>query len=182
MDERGLLENTLVVYTSDHGEMLGDFRLHGKCNFYEQVAHVPLIARPPGGCEGRHVTSLMEVMDVAPTVLDYADVPHPREMTATSFRPILEGGEGGHDAVLSEFTSNDQRISGKCLVTERYKYALWNTERGGELYDLQEDPGELRNLYYDPAYREIRDQHAELMLNRLMASEVGYNAYRNEPY
>jgi arylsulfatase A-like enzyme len=182
LDERGLLENTLIIYTSDHGEMLGDFRLHGKCNFYEQVAHVPLIARPPGGCEGRHVRSLMEVMDIAPTVLDYAAVPHPREMTAISFRPILEGGEGGHAAVLSEFTSNDQRISGKCLVSERYKYVLWNTERGGELYDLQEDPGELRNLYYDPAYREVRDQHAEWLLERLMASEVGYNAGRTEPY
>lgn len=182
LEERGMLDNTLVIYTSDHGEMLGDFRMHGKGNFYEPVVHVPLIARPPGGCEGRHFPGLVEVMDIAPTVLDYAGIPRPREMTAASFRPVLEDGDGGHDAVLSEFTANDQAISGKCLVTERYKYVLWNTEQGGELYDLREDPGERRNLYYDPAYRDIRDRHAEQLVRRLMASETGYNGRRDNPY
>ena len=182
LGERGMLENTLILYTSDHGEMLGDFRSYGKGNFYEPVAHVPLIARPPGGCDGHHVRSLMEVMDIAPTVLDYAEITHPREMTAVSFRPILEGGEGGHEAVLSEYTTNNQSFSGKCLVTDRYKYIYWNTEHGGELYDLQEDPTELRNLYYDPAYTEVRDRHAELLLERLMASEAGYNHGRSEHY
>jgi len=84
--------------------------------------------------------------------------------------------------VLSEYTTNDQLISGKCLITERYKYILWDTEQGGEFYDLREDPGELRNLYCDPAYRTERDRHAELLLAHLMHSEIGYCDGRTEPY
>ena len=183
LEEQGALENTLVIYTSDHGEMLGDFRMRGKSNFYEPVIHVPMIVRPPaGGVSGRRFNGLMEVMDIAPTVLDYAGVAIPEQMQATSFRPVLEGGEGGHDAILSEYTTNDKAINGKCLCTDRYKYALWDVERGGEFYDLQEDPLELRNLYYDPASREERDHHAEKLLDRLMRSEKPYTGGRERPY
>ena len=180
--ELGLLENTLVLYTADHGEMLGDFRLFGKCTFYEPVLRVPLLARPPGGGVGRRCRSLLEVMDVAPTLLDYAGVAIPAEMQAKSFRDVLEGGPGGHAAVLAEYTDNARTLNGKCLVTERGKYVLWDGPQGGEFYDLQQDPGELHNRYYDPAYRDERDRHAELLLAHLMHSEAGYTANRREHY
>ncbi|MBN2452037.1 MAG: sulfatase-like hydrolase/transferase [Lentisphaeria bacterium] len=182
MDRLGLLDNTLILYTSDHGEMLGDFRMFGKGNFYEPVVHVPLLARPPGGCAGRPFDGLVEVMDIAPTILEYAGIERPREMQAVSLRPILEGGAGGHGAVLSEYTSNDRAIHGKCLVTERFKYILWNVGQGGEFYDLAGDPQETRNLYYDPRWRDERDRHAEMLLAHLMQSETGYNAWRTAPY
>lgn len=182
LEQRGMLENTLILYTSDHGEMLGDFARFGKGNFYEPVVRVPLIGRPPGGCEPHHTEGLVEVMDIAPTILDYAGIEAPSEMQAKTFRPTLEGAEGGHEAVLSEYTSNDRRINGKCLVTQRYKYVLWDTEDGGEFYDLQEDPRELRNLYHDPAYRDVRDEHGEILLKRLMQSEWGYCGERTQPY
>jgi len=182
LDDRGMLDNTLILYTSDHGEMLGDFARFGKGCFYEPVVHVPLLARPPGGCAGRHFDGLTEVMDIAPTILDYAGIKQPLEMPAESFRSVLEGGTGGHAAILSEFTTNDRKINGKCLVTARYKYVLWDTEQGGEFYDLQEDPRELRNLYYDPDYRDERDRHAELLLNRIMRSEVTHTGAREDAY
>lgn len=182
MAELDLLDNTLILYTSDHGEMLGDFRLFGKGNFYEPVMRVPLIARPPGGCRGRVCDGLMEVMDIAPTILDYAGVERPAEMQASSFRPVLEGGPGGHEAVLSEYTTNDRRINGKCLVTERFKIVLWDVEQGGELYDLQADPGELRNLYYEPSWQTERDRLLERLLAQVMRSETGYTAGRSGHY
>lgn len=182
MAELGLLDNTLVLYTSDHGEMLGDFRLFGKGTFYEPVMRVPLIARPPGGCRGSVCDGLMEVMDIAPTILDYAGVPRPAEMQARSFRPVLEGGPGGHEAVLSEYTTNDRRINGKCLVTEHFKIVLWDVEQGGELYDLQADPGELRNLYYEPSWQTERDRLLERLLAQVMRSEAGYTAGRTRHY
>jgi arylsulfatase len=179
---RGLLENTLILYTSDHGEMLGDFWRFGKGCFYEPVVRVPLIVRPPDGCPGQHFGGLAEVMDIAPTILDYAGIPCPGEMSAESLRPALEGGGLARPCVLSEFTSNDQAINAKCLISDRYKFVLWDTEQGGELYDLQEDPDELRNLYYDSGYRDIRNQHAEMLLVRLMRTETGYHGYREERY
>jgi len=182
LEEHDILDDTLIIYTSDHGEMLGDFARFGKGNFYEPVVHVPLIGRPPGGCEPRHTQDLAEVMDIAPTILDYAEIDRPDEMQAKTLRPMLEGKDGGHEAVLSEYTSNDRRLSGKCLITQRYKYILWDTDDGGEFYDLQDDPRELRNLYHDPEFRGPRDEHAEILLRKLMQSEWGYCGGRTEPY
>jgi len=183
LEERGLMENTLILYTTDHGEMLGDFGKMGKGNFYEPVIHAPLIATPPGGvgtpgrCDG-----LTEVMDIAATILDYAGVPKPEQMRAVSFRPALEGNPFGHDSVLCEYTNNNQTMSGKCLRTERYKYALWTCEDGGEFYDLREDPEERRNLWREPAYREERNRHAEMLIRKLTESEMGYTGGRREAY
>jgi len=183
LEERGLMDNTLILYTTDHGEMMGDFGRMGKGAFYEPVIHAPLIATPPGGAQNPgHFEGLIETMDIAPTILDYAGVDRPEQMQATSFRPVLEGGEGGHDAVLCKYTVNNQAFSGKCLRTARFKYALWTEEDGGEFYDLQEDPGELRNLWNDPAYRDERDRHAELLLKHLMNTERPYVAHRTEHY
>ncbi|HRU06468.1 MAG TPA: sulfatase-like hydrolase/transferase [Candidatus Brocadiia bacterium] len=177
-----LLDNTLIVYVSDHGEMLGDYDMYGKGNFYEPVSRVPMIARPPGGCARRRVGRVAETMDVAATFLDYAGVAQPREMQARSFRPALEAGEYGHEAALSEYTTNDQKINGKCLVTERFKYVYWDAGEGGELYDLAEDPLERRNLYYEGSHRETRDRMAEMLLERLMQSERGYLGGREGHY
>lgn len=180
--ETGLLDNTVVIFTSDHGEMGGDFSMKGKGNFYEPVLRVPLIIRPPGKGGGRVVDGVTEVMDIAPTILDYAGVRLPEEMSGKSLVPVIQGNESRMEQALSEFTTNDQKISGTCLRTGRYKYVLWDTSDGGEFYDLQEDPFELENLYYDSARKELRNEHAELLLKKLMRTQAGYTGGRDGHY
>ena len=183
LEQRGLMGNTLILYTTDHGEMLGDFGKMGKGNFYEPVIRAPLVVTPPGGAGApRHVGGLVEVMDLAPTILDYAGVARPEPMQAASLRWALDGGGRGHEAVLCEYTTNDRAVSGKCLRTRRYKYCLWNQADGGEFYDLQEDPQELRNLWHEPGYRDERDHHAQMLLQRLTDSERSYCGRRQWHY
>lgn len=155
LDRRNLWQDTLVIMTSDHGEMRGDFSLYGKCNFYEPVACVPTLAVPPGGtCARGRFSGLVEMFDLAPTILDYAGLPIPEEMSARSLRPELETGGGGREAIFGDYVTNDQRTRGVYCRTATHKLVLWETQGeggGGELYDLAQDPHELYNRYPDPS-------------------------------
>ncbi|RWC62588.1 sulfatase-like hydrolase/transferase [Mesorhizobium sp.] len=116
VDELGQTENTLVIFTSDHGEMNGDFGLIYKSNFLDPAARVPLIVAWPGRTNGERSKALIELMDVAATMLDYADAKLPEASRAISFRNVIEGHQTAHrDSVLSEFAGHG------CLITSRYK-------------------------------------------------------------
>ena len=169
LTERNLWESTLVLFTSDHGELLGDFGGLGKGNFVEPVIRVPYFMVPPGGSEGRTYDGLVEHIDLAPTILDYAGVPQPSSLPGRSLRPLLEGRElAPKDAILCEYVTNDRRKRGMCLRTDRYKYVVWGTDQPAELYDLKEDPDELANVAAQPAYRAIVQEHTDLLLRRLL--------------
>src|SRR5690606_23644311 len=158
----GLWENTLFIFTSDHGEMMGDFGRFGKGNFLEPVIRVPLVVKPlkqgAGASGGSRavVSDLVELIDIAPTILDYAGARIPSSVQGKSLRTALEGGGHGKEAVLCEYTTNKQDRHGKCLRTERYKFVYWAPDGERELYDLQEDPDEFTNLANDPAYAAVR--------------------------
>lgn len=181
MDRRNLWENTLVLFTTDHGEMRGDFGLYGKGNFYEAVVRAPTIVVPPGGrVAAPRFEGLVEMFDLAPTALDYAGLPLPPHMAARSLRPELETGQGGREAVFCEFVTNDQQRRGVCVRTGRHKLALWTegAARGGELYDLAEDPQELVNRYDDPALANVQRELSERIVSRWL--EVDAPAPREE--
>jgi len=197
MTRRGLWDNTLVIFTTDHGEMLGDFGRGGKGNFTEPVIRPPYIVVPPGSRPNpdgkpREAHGQIEHIDLVPTILDYAGLPQPRELPGISLRPALETDTAaaaiGKPAVLSDDVSGDQKTRRKCLRTERFKYVLTTDNRalaqqerrasgGGsshpfvELYDLQKDPHELVNVAGESAYRDEVQRHAELLLQRLFETE-----------
>jgi len=168
LEAKGLLESTLIIFTSDHGEMMLDFGRTGKGNFYEAVIRVPLIVLPPGASSGREVSGLVEVFDLAPTILDYAGCEVPANMSATTLRPILEGRETGREAVFCEHLTNDQASQGVSVRTERYKYIHWKPSGPEQFFDLQEDPLERRNLIGEEGYRDEISRHRLLLIERLM--------------
>jgi arylsulfatase A-like enzyme len=168
MRERDLLRNTLVIFTSDHGEMMFDFGKTGKSRFYECVIRMPLIVMPPGGlASARSVDGLVETFDIAPTVLDYCGAEVPSDMSAASLRPFVEGRGEGKEFILSEYTDGNRTAAGACVRTERYKYCFWGLNGPQQFYDLREDPLERQNVIDDPGLRGEVTQHRMLMLYRL---------------
>jgi arylsulfatase A-like enzyme len=168
MERRGLLDSTLIIFTSDHGEMMFEFGRTGKSRFYEPVIRMPLILVPPGGLsEGHQPDGLVETFDIAPTVLDYCGADVPAEMSAASLRLLVEGRGRGKEMVLSEFTDAGRQTQTTCVRTECYKY--WHeSPRGDEcLFDLESDPLERHNVAADPECRAEVDRHRLLMLERL---------------
>ena len=168
LDARGMAEDTLVVFWSDHGEMGGDHGLFGKRVFYEFSVHVPLIMRWPAGLPaGTTTDALTEHIDLFDTVVDAAGAPASRRSFGRSLLPHARGeAPPPRDAAFSEF---DREIM---MRTERYKYAADRHGHGFLLHDMVEDPHEQRNLVGHPDYAQLESELRERLLTWLLGTQV----------
>ncbi|MBB6733624.1 sulfatase-like hydrolase/transferase [Cohnella zeiphila] len=172
LDELGLAEDTLVVFTSDHGHLFGQHGLIAKGPFhYEDLIRVPLIARYPGRVPaGRLSSSMQSLVDIAPTLLGHAGLPIPAAMTGKDQTEVWNGKrESVRDHILCENHHEPTTIHLKTYVDERFKLTVYYNRTYGELFDLQEDPDEVRNLWDDPAHAALK---SELLL-RYAWAELG---------
>jgi arylsulfatase len=164
LEETGQRENTVIIFTSDHGETLGDHGLIEKgCRFYEGLVRVPLIWSWPGHFPAGVVSdALVELTDKAPTLLALAGEPIPAHMQGKSLLPILTGAASPAEhrtSVRSEYFDallEPDASRATMLRNRRYKLMVYHGHGLGELYDLQEDPGEFVNLWDDPAHQSVK--------------------------
>lgn len=160
LDQTGQADNTLLIRTADHGDLLGEHGLFLKgVAPYEGSYHIPLIARWPSGIAdpGREVSSLVRILDLAPTILEAGQaVPLP-DSDARSLMPLLTGDEpdGQRDELFTQMNGVELYYSQRIMRLGRYKY-VFNGFDFDELYDLEEDPGERRNLIDEPALEPVR--------------------------
>lgn len=155
LDSSGQRENTLIIFTSDHGEMLGDHGLIQKgCRFYEGLVRVPLIWSFPGRfAADLRSPALVELTDIMPTLLEICDLPLPDYLAGESLLPILSGSqspERHRDYVRCEYIDALDMPDGSVasmVFDGRHKLSLYHNHGLGELYDLQADPGEFVNLW-----------------------------------
>lgn len=172
LEESGQADNTVIVFTSDHGESLGDRGMLGKRSFYQEVARVPLLISVPwlNGTQ-RRVGGSMGHVDLVPTMLDLMGADVPEHLQGRSRVPVMRGEEELTDDVFMQWhggratisLGNDQiermaKLEWRSVVTpERWKLNLCNGDQC-ELYNLNDDPLELINLFDDPAHRDrVRD-------------------------
>ena len=151
LDRLGLAGKTIVVMTSDHGYHLYDHGLWQKQSLFESSARVPLIISAPGmRSRGRATASLAELIDIYPTLADLCGLPAPDYLDGRSLRPLLEDPLSSvKDAAYTQVRRGD--FHGYTVRTSRWRYTLWDDGRQGEqLYDMQGDPHETRNLAADP--------------------------------
>lgn len=139
LKERGMLDNTVIIYCSDHGEMMGDHGLFAKSVYYEQAIRVPVIISGPSVITGES-DALVQLYDLAPTILELAGVDSPFPMESSSLVPLLRGETDHH----REYQISELRGS-RMLYDGYYKFVEHDVDRN-ELYDLQEDPDEVENL------------------------------------
>ena len=164
----GQLDNTLIIFTSDHGESLGDHGLVEKgCRFMEGMARVPLVMCWPGHFR-RNLRSdaLVQLTDIAPTLLEIAGLDVPERMNGRSLLPILTGNadpDHFREYVRCEFRNAIRLGDGthaSMIADKRWKLVLYHGKEGlGELYDLAADPNEHRNLYYEPESAEVINRY-----------------------
>jgi arylsulfatase A-like enzyme len=182
LDEAGLADNTLIVYTSEHGDMMGDHALLRKCVNYEEALRVPLLVRIPGQTGGRRIQGRFSQTDLVPTLLDLLGEPIPAGLDGVSRAPALRGkapwtahdlfiewnGLDSWDKAARELGVSTQEFATMngpwrtVISAEGWKLNLSQVDRC-ELYDLSEDPFEQVNRFADPAQRErIRDLAARI--------------------
>ena len=163
LEETGQRQDTLIIFSSDHGEMAGDHGLNKKgCRFYEGLVRVPLIFSWPRQLkQGIRSDALVELVDIAPTLLELAGVPVPETMQGKSLLPILEGkaDPGKHrDFVRSVYygaLSGPQSYA-TMIRTREHKLVNYHGHDAGELFDLTDDPHEFENRWDNPAYAAVR--------------------------
>jgi len=162
--ERNGHDDAVVIFTSDHGEAMGDHGHSQKWTMYDIITRVPTIVWSPGRIDGgRRIDDLCQLFDLGPTVLDYAGVDHDA-MEAESLRPALEGGEfEGREYVFAEH-ARDGILQGTEFMTmvrsEDWKLVHFVDHDAGQLFDLNADPDEEHNLWDDP---DAQDKKRELL-------------------
>ena len=193
LEKTGLRENTVVIFTSDHGELLGKRGLlaKGPTNV-EELIRVPLVISCPARFrKGMRVESVVNTLDVPATILSLAGVEYPEDpwaqaaaceglpeaLNGVSLEPILVGAvEAVRERTLVEYdedyTGSTDRVRLKTLVTRRYKLNYYAGEGRGELYDLEEDPDEIHDLWDDPGRRKIRNDLVAQLAEEVITTEA----------
>jgi arylsulfatase len=168
LEDTGQLQNTVIIFTSDHGDMCGDHGLRGKgCRFYEGLVRVPLIFWwPEQFTQNLRSRALVELTDIAPTLMELAGTPIPKHVQGKSLLPLLQGKADPHrhrEFVRCEFydtldpgSYGAQSTWGTMHRTDRYKLCVYHGHDHGELYDLKADPSEFVNLWDRPEYAKVR--------------------------
>lgn len=178
---KGAWDDTIVILTSDHAEMLGDHFSLGKGGFFDQSFHTPLIVRDPArSTAGTRVDRFTEAVDIMPTLLELLGAAPPAHLDGRSLVPFVDGKTPAdwRDAAHWEFDFRSiemgsaerhfglkpQQCNLAAVRTERFKYVHFGGGLPPLLYDLQDDPGELKNLAGDPAFLAVRLELAERLL------------------
>jgi len=176
------LDNTIIIFMSDHGEMLGDHGIYLKGpHMYDPAVHIPLIISNPKLFPARRTAALTELTDLAPTILELAGLPIHPGMQGRSLLPLLRGGGGRtsshRDDVYCEYynamTKHPEKPFATMLRTAGEKLIRYHSLAqgvswgGGELYDLTNDPTETRNLYADPAFQSLKTRLLERLCDRM---------------
>jgi len=179
-------DDTMIIYTSDHGDQFRSHRLTGKGPMmYEETCCVPFIVRAPGLGAGRTTNALASHLDILPTMLDFAGVERPDVLNGVSLRPVMDdpAARVRTHAMLSfhrfaiNHDSHGEFYPIRCITDGRYKLAI-NLFETDELYDLAEDPWELTNRIEDGALAAARDELHDRLLDRMDAIRDPFRSWR----
>jgi arylsulfatase A-like enzyme len=162
LEARGALDDTIIIFTSDHGDALGDHGHSQKWNMYQSTVHVPALVAGPGIPAGKRVSDNVALFDFGPTILEWAGVQVPNWMEAASLSPYFsEAPAPKRNKVFAEH-SNDALLTGTRMMTmvleDSMKLVHFVDSAQGQLFDLASDPNEQNNLWDAPEYRQTRDR------------------------
>jgi arylsulfatase A-like enzyme len=172
LERSGRGGDTVVIFTSDHGDHLGDHRLMLKgAEQYQSIVRVPFIwADPQVESASKRSNALASTLDIGATVLDRAAIEPATGIQAKSLLPAIENGRSVRDSVFIQYdgqpplagTNEPARVHS--LIDGRYRVSVFHGTGWGELYDLRDDPGEFDNLWDNPAHAKTRARMIEQLL------------------
>ena len=187
LEEVGLLENSVVIFTSDHGDCLGDHGLVEKWTMYDQSVRVPLVVWSPDRFEGnRRIDALTQWFDIGPTVLELAGVQPNAKTEAQSLLPFLDNQPDAEEReyVFSEHVQDLmlQDLKHSLMIrSKRYKLIEYIGKDNGQLFDLESDPDELKDVWSDPDYTEAKNTLRKDLTDWFITSTVDATGWWKNP-
>jgi arylsulfatase A-like enzyme len=180
LEEQGISDNTIIVFTTDHGELLGDHGIWMKGPFhYEELVKIPFIVRWPKGIPGGQVLdSLINQVDIVPTILEAIGMEVPGHVDGVSALPMLQKkADEIRDYTIVECTDDPDTLRLKTVVTKYRKLTYYHGNDFGELYDLEKDPDEFTNLWDDPEYVTDKVRLISILLDHVERLERREDRY-----
>jgi choline-sulfatase len=172
LEHHGLDENTVVVFTADHGDMLGERGLWYKMNFFEHATRVPLIMHQPGRFPSRRVSTHTSLLDIAPTLVDLAGVDVPDGLDGSSLVRFAAGGEEQPDRMVVGEYLGEGAIAPVFMLRQGALKFVSSEPDPPQLYDLVTDPAELTNLAADPRWADTVAHFEALVAQRWDAETI----------
>ncbi|MFA5689246.1 MAG: sulfatase-like hydrolase/transferase [Kiritimatiellales bacterium] len=160
IEEQRELENTVIVYTADHGDFAGEHGMTLK-NFgiYESIHRIPFILAGPGIPKGKTIDAIIENTDFYPTLTALAGIENEKGIDGRSVLPEAEGRRNGHEFTVCEWDFIAPQDAVYAVRDDQFRFVHYDTmPEDGELYDCKNDPGELNNLFSDPDYQNVREK------------------------
>ena len=174
----GELENTLFIYTSDHGESLGEHGLWFKNNLYDVAARIPLIMAGAGLPKGKIVDTPVSHVDMVATILDVAKYETPKDMRGVSLLPIMEGKKGDHPGYAFSEVHSEGNCTGSFMIRKNDWKLIHFTWYDDLLFNVKKDPGEFNNLIDDPEALAIKDELYSILNSLLDPEKVTVDAFK----
>ncbi len=178
LEETGQADNTVVIYTSDHGTHFRTRNSEYKRACHDGCIHIPMVACGPGFRGGRSVDRMVSLLDIPPTILDCAGLEKPGRMQGDSLAVLAAGGVADREEFV--FLQISESQVGRAVRTRKWKYAVRDYSKDGWqeaesdryeedfLYDLERDPHEKHNLVLDPGYAAVRAELRDLLVARMV--------------
>jgi arylsulfatase A-like enzyme len=184
LEKFNLADNTIVIYTSDHGDLMGDHGmiLKGPCPF-DGILRVPMIWKVPGITQPAITDALASSIDISKTLLSLLKIPeknHPPDLQGVDLTPVLEDpSKNVRDYCLVEHDEDIEMLKIKVrlrhFITKEHKLTVYNGLEGyGDLFDRKDDPNELNNLWYDKNYQELRHNLIEQLFHANLNAQSHY--------
>ena len=171
LDELGLKDNTIVVFCSDHGYLLGHHHKYQKQHLFEESTKVPFILSVPWlkDQHGKTTQKITELIDLYPTLADFAGLKAPESLQGQSMKPLLNNPNSTEWTKDMAFTIS--RSGGESIRTDKWRFTQWGYGKSGyELYDLSKDPGEFTNQANNPEYKAVLDKLKAQLLDKRKAA------------
>lgn len=178
LEETGQLKNTYIIYTSDHGESLGEHGLWFKNNLYDAAAKTPLIISGPGIPKGKKFFEPTGHIDLAAAILELAGIKNVKELRGTSLMPLINGyTEKAPQFAYSE-SHSEGNITGSCMIRAGDWKLIHFSYYDDLLFDLKDDPDEKKNLINDPKFKDKADELSRLLYSKVNPEEITERAFR----
>lgn len=180
LEQTNQLKNTVLIYTSDHGESLGEHGLWYKNNLFDVAARIPLVIAGAGLPEGITVDSPVAHVDVSATILDLAGMEIPETLRGNSLVPLMYGKTGNFPGFAYSECHSEGNCTGSFMIRKgnwKYIHFTWYDDL---LFNIADDPGEFNNLINDPSTAEIQSELKEILHSLVDPEEVTIRAFRKQ--
>lgn len=178
IEETEQLDNTYFIYTSDHGESLGEHGLWLKNNLYDVAAKVPLVILGPGLGQGKYIDQPVGHVDLVATILELAGINNVKDLRGTSLLPLIGGQLDKAPEFVYAESHSEGNPTGSCMIRKGDWKLIHFSYYGDILFNMKEDPDEKNNLINDPTYKEIAEELRKLLYSKVNPEEITDRAFK----